>query len=71
MAVTIAGFTDETGASDYNLRLSQRRAAAVGRYLGSLGISVRLMTEDGRGEVAGSTDKAANRRVEVLVRLRD
>ena len=75
--VTITGYTDAKGSDAYNLRLSQRRAAAVERYIASrLGSAYRYETQ-GRGEsdpVAPNTKddgsdnpagRAKNRRVEI------
>jgi OOP family OmpA-OmpF porin len=69
----ILGFTDAKGAADYNLLLSQRRAAAVVRYLVARGIPADRLVAIGRGEEdlvdPSRPEGAANRRVEVRVRL--
>ncbi|MDQ0426319.1 OmpA family protein [Cellulomonas iranensis] len=69
--VVVTGHTDDVGSDDYNLALSDRRAASVAARLGqTLGGGFTLRTE-GKGEtepVASGTSpeaRAANRRVEV------
>ncbi len=68
--VTVLGYTDEIGGSDFNLRLSRERAETVSRYLRSLGVDAQQITLEGRGEVSGTADRQQNRRVEVIIRLR-
>jgi OmpA-OmpF porin, OOP family len=71
---TIAGHTDNQGAPNANLRLSQARAAAVKDALARLGVARNRMGTRGFGEtrpVANnrtSSGRAANRRIEFLVR---
>jgi outer membrane protein OmpA-like peptidoglycan-associated protein/opacity protein-like surface antigen len=48
--VEIAGFTDNTGAEDFNQELSQKRAEAVKDYLVSRKIEAGRMTTVGYGE---------------------
>jgi len=68
--VTLEGHADERGTEEYNLQLSNRRAAAVKRYLTNLGISSRLLETVGYGETRplnSAADEEAwgqNRRVE-------
>lgn len=45
LRANIVGYTDEIGSSDYNYKLSQRRAAAVHKYLQSLGYKDSNVTE--------------------------
>lgn len=69
--VRIAGYTDSTGSAEYNLGLSNRRAAAVRNYLQSHGISTNRLVNIGYGEkdpIASNATKqgrAQNRRVEI------
>lgn len=70
-AVTFAGHTDAQGADDYNMDLSDRRAAAVVTWLVNAGISGDRMQAEGFGETqpvadnASPAGRALNRRVEV------
>ena len=48
--VEIAGFTDNTGAEEFNQELSEKRAEAVKEYLISQGIEPERMTTIGYGE---------------------
>lgn len=70
---TIEGHTDSVGAEAYNLKLSQRRAAAVRQYLVDHGISASRLESVGYGESRPEADnstpegRAQNRRV-VLIR---
>lgn len=70
MNVTLEGHADERGTEEYNLQLSNRRAASVKKYLTDLGVSSGNLETVGFGEnrpaVQGSSEEAwaANRRVE-------
>ncbi|MFC0676860.1 OmpA family protein [Lysobacter korlensis] len=72
-SVTIEGHTDSQGASDANLKLSQRRADAVRDTLVREGVPARLVRAIGRGAAepvadnASAAGRARNRRVEILV----
>jgi len=78
--VTIEGYTDSKGTDAYNLKLSDRRAAAVKHYLVSKGVAADRLTTVGKGEadpVAPNTKpdgkdnpegRAMNRRAELKVR---
>ncbi len=69
--IEIQGHTDSTGAHDYNVGLSRRRAQSVKAYMVSKGIESGRMTTKGYGPdrpIASNTTKegrARNRRVEV------
>jgi OmpA-OmpF porin, OOP family len=69
----IGGHTDDEGADDYNLMLSEGRAKAVVEYLIKQGISPEQLSAKGYGEQKpidpGITKeaKARNRRVEFVV----
>jgi len=73
-AVQITGFTDNTGAADYNQKLSEARASTVRDFLVKNGIDPSKITIVGRGmndPVADNSTKegrAKNRRVEVIVK---
>ena len=75
--VEIGGHTDSRGADDYNLELSQRRAAAVMRYLTENGIEAGRLTSEGYGEArpidTNDTDagRARNRRVVFVILEQD
>ncbi len=72
--ITLQGHTDQIGSEEYNLRLSQRRAEAVKRYLVAqhglplyrvhiIGLGEQKPVEEGRTREA----RALNRRVEINV----
>ncbi len=69
LKLEVAGYTDNTGNHDYNVRLSQQRAEAVRDYLVGQGIAAERLQAKGYGPsdpIAdnGSADgRAANRRV--------
>ncbi|WP_416138645.1 OmpA family protein [Halomonas sp. HK25] len=71
--VNIAGHTDSTGNADYNQRLSERRAEAVGNYLGQSGVSRNRLNMTGYGQTqpvasnASEEGRAQNRRVEITL----
>ena len=71
--VLVEGFTDEVGSEESNLRLSERRAAAVQAALLERGIASDRIRTRGYGEaypVASNADAAGrqqNRRVEVVI----
>ncbi len=69
----IEGYTDSTGAADYNKELSDRRASAVRTSLVDMGISNDRITTRGYGmeSPVASNDTASgrqlNRRVEIIL----
>lgn len=71
--INIYGHTDSKGSDEYNLSLSDRRAAAVKSYLASKGIASSRMIPMGVGEkepiATNDTDagRAQNRRVELAI----
>jgi len=71
--IELQGFTDETGAADYNETLSQRRAESVQRYLVSKNVPLYRVSIVGLGEVNPIADnktragRVQNRRVEVKI----
>ena len=73
ISIEISAHSDDVGAADFNLNLSQRRAASVEDYLAQKNIAKTRMKSIGYGEqkpiVANDTDenRATNRRVELKV----
>ncbi len=71
--INIYGYTDSKGKADYNLKLSDRRAAAVKSYLASKGVASSRMNTMGMGMAdpvaSNDTDagRAKNRRVEFAI----
>jgi outer membrane protein OmpA-like peptidoglycan-associated protein len=71
--IEIQGHTDSDGSDAYNLDLSDRRAAAVKKYLVDKGIAEDRLTSQGYGESQPlerkntAAAKAKNRRVEFLI----
>jgi outer membrane protein OmpA-like peptidoglycan-associated protein len=69
--VSVNGHTDDLGTSEYNQKLSERRAQAVRDYLVKAGMSPDILSVEGHGKqlplVKGGTDaaRAKNRRVEL------
>lgn len=73
LRIEISGHTDNTGSSDYNLKLSEHRAQAVYNYLIGNGISKERMFYKGYGETEpvsnNDTDegRSENRRTEMKI----
>lgn len=71
--VTIYGHTDNTGSRDVNLKLSDQRAQAVGKYLVQQGVSPQRFTTKGLAydmpvaDNATVEGRAKNRRVEIYI----
>jgi len=71
--VSVYGHADATGAEDYNLRLSQRRAQSVSSYLAGQGVAPARLQAIGFGETRPvapndtEAGRAANRRVEIVI----
>jgi len=71
--VQIEGFTDDAGAADYNLELSQSRADAVAMAIIQRGIEAQRIRATGYGKrfpVASNSNAGSrqlNRRVEIIV----
>ena len=69
----IEGHTDNTGAAEYNQKLSEQRARSVADYLKSLSVAGERLSESGHGfniPVADNTTEAGrrlNRRVEIAI----
>ena len=66
---TVIGHTDASGSAAYNKALSDRRAAAVRRYLTENGVEASRLKAVGKGESQllnnDDPDAAENRRVEI------
>jgi outer membrane protein OmpA-like peptidoglycan-associated protein len=73
MVIEISGHTDNQGAADYNLKLSESRAKSVVSYLVAAGVpSARLKFKgygDSRPAAANDTEegRAKNRRIELVI----
>jgi len=71
---TLEGHADERGTEEYNMQLSQKRAASVRKYLVDLGVAGGLLDTVGYGEnrpTSSGHDETAwaeNRRVEFKAR---
>lgn len=71
--VQVAGFTDNTGGTNYNQLLSQQRAQSVANYLMSQGVNSNRFSIAGYGEsspVASNSTaegRAKNRRVQITL----
>lgn len=63
--VHIKGYTNSVGGSDYNLKLSKRRAENVTKMLREF----TIISSQGYGEIA--SEAAKNRRVDILVHHKD
>ncbi len=69
--ISVTGFTDSTGDAEFNLRLSQERAKAVGIHLQTAGIKANEFNIVGAGELPGASQRALNRKVEVTMTYRN
>lgn len=71
--IEIIGHTDDKGSDDYNLSLSQRRAASVADYLKAHNIPAARIATKGMGESDpkvpndSEANRAENRRVEFVI----
>lgn len=71
--IMVEGHTDITGTTEYNLSLSEKRAASVENYAVSLGVDPGRISTKGYGEsrpVATNSTKRGqekNRRVEIFI----
>lgn len=69
--ISVTGFTDSTGDAEFNLRLSQDRAKAVGIHLQTAGVKADEFNIVGAGELPGASQRALNRKVEITVTYRE
>lgn len=73
--VILEGHTDSTGAAEYNMKLSQRRADAVAKALVDLGIDKNRISTEAYGETKPIADnatkagRAQNRRTDAKFRF--
>ena len=68
LTVDLEGFTDQTGARDYNVTLSQRRVESVRRFLVEHGAELPRINSVGLGPVTGAKEEQAKQR-RVTVKL--
>ncbi len=72
-SIHVTGYTDSTGSFEYNIKLSEKRAASVAAYLKAQGIHPARLFTQGRGpqDPVASNDtpagRALNRRVELTL----
>lgn len=64
--VSIIGYTDDYGEGEYNLRLSEERAKAVGAFLRAVGINTDRVSIKGAGMLTEG-QRELNRRVEIQI----
>ncbi len=73
LKLEVAGYTDNRGNRNFNVRLSQKRAESVRNYFTTQGIAGERLTAKGYGpsdpiaDNAGKSGRAANRRVELHI----
>jgi OOP family OmpA-OmpF porin len=71
--VDVVGHTDSTGAAEYNMMISEKRAAAVAAHIEEQGIDAERISVSGKGEEnpVASNDtaegRAQNRRVDATI----
>ena len=71
LKVNLTGHTDEIGSEEYNLKLSENRAAIAASYLEKQGIAKSRITINAEGEKNPISDnsseheRAKNRRLEI------
>jgi outer membrane protein OmpA-like peptidoglycan-associated protein len=70
-SVKLIGRADARGTTEYNMALGARRANAVLKYLGNLGVPAAQLSETSRGELdatgAGEEGYRRDRRVDIDV----
>jgi len=72
-SIKITGHTDDSGADNYNQKLSEQRAASVSGYLSQHGVNYARLATEGMGEKmpkfpnTNEANRAQNRRVELAI----
>ncbi|MFK7936712.1 MAG: OmpA family protein [Saprospiraceae bacterium] len=69
--VEVVGYADYIGEEVYNMMLSEKRAKSVALYITNTGISVDDMYIEGRGEVLDGREPKENRRVDVVIHVKE
>ncbi|OEF23310.1 hypothetical protein A1QC_12285 [Vibrio rumoiensis 1S-45] len=75
VTVDVVGYTDSSGAAEYNQQLSEKRAQSAADYLTAQGVETSRITVDGKGEENPIADNATregrekNRRIEVYYKM--
>ena len=73
LKLNVEGHTDNIGAEDFNMKLSEKRASSVREYLVAQGLTGDAITASGLGEAdpvadnKTATGRQKNRRVEIIV----
>ncbi|RLE18638.1 MAG: OmpA family protein, partial [Actinobacteria bacterium] len=71
--IRVEGYTDSSGAPEYNLKLSEQRAAAVVSFMSEQGINPRRSSSVGFGikkpiaDNSSAEGRKKNRRVEIVL----
>lgn len=70
LKIYVTAYCDDIGTDDYNFELGRKRAWAVKKLLWDKGVDPgRIITDSkGRSNPISQTDKAVNRRVEVIIK---
>jgi outer membrane protein OmpA-like peptidoglycan-associated protein len=69
LEVDLEGYTDALGSREHNLQLSERRVAAVRRFLAQRGVELARINWIGMGELTDKGTKADPKNRRVTVRL--
>lgn len=65
--IRVTGFADDVGNKEFNISLSQKRAAQVASFIESVGVSKANIFYDGKGIVESNVPKHQKRRVEIII----
>jgi len=69
--VEVVGFADYVGTSAYNLKLSEDRAKSVAVFMKNRGVVVDKIYMEGKGEIQDDKPREENRKVEVVIYMKD